>query len=374
MTFSLKEKSQKILAEADIQINGNRPWDITVHNERFYRRVLSQGSLGLGESYMDGWWDAKHLDEFFTKILRFQLNNQTSRTKKILLSIISILFNRQSLKKAFEVNERHYDIGNDLYTAMLDKRLVYTCGYWNSNPPALELEEAQKNKLDLVCRKLNLQPGQKILDIGCGWGSFAKYAAEKYGVSVVGITLSKEQASLARTLCTGLPVEILLEDYREIKGTFDHIVSIGMFEAVGYKNFRTYMKIVNQHLKDNGLFLLHTIGGNESAVSGDPWIERYIFSNGMLPSIKQIGKAIEGLFMMEDWHNFGLDYDKTLMVWHHNFNAHWPELEEKYDKRFFRMWNYYLLICAASFRSRYNQLWQIVLSKNGVEGGYRTVR
>lgn len=374
MSLFLKEKSQKILTAANIRINGNRPWDMIVHDERLYRKVLTQGSLGLGESYMDGWWDAEHLDEFFTKILRFRLNNRTSRTKKILLGIASFLFNRQSLKRAFEVNKRHYDIGNDLYVAMLDKRLTYTCGYWDNQPLATNLNEAQENKLDLTCRKLNLKPGQKILDIGCGWGSFAKYAAEKYGVSVVGITLSKEQATLARELCADLPVEILLLDYRKITGLYDHIVSIGMFEAVGYKNFRTYMKIVNQHLKDDGLFLLHTIGGNESAISGDPWIDKYIFPNGMMPSIKQIGEAIEGFFVMEDWHNFGLDYDKTLMAWYHNFNAHWPELKQKYDKRFFRMWNYYLLISAASFRARDNQLWQIVLSKNGVNSGYRSVR
>jgi cyclopropane-fatty-acyl-phospholipid synthase len=371
MSFSLKEKSQKILAQADIEINGKRPWDIVVHDERFYRKVLTHGSLGLGESYMDGWWDVAHLDEFFTRVIALQLVKQVSQTGKFLRALASIFFNEQSMQKAFEVGKRHYDIGNDLYTAMLDKRLTYTCGYWDK---ASDLDEAQEHKLDLVCRKLALQPGQKILDIGCGWGSFAKYAAEKYGVSVVGVTISQEQATLARTLCAGLPVEILFMDYRNIKGMFDHIVSIGMFEAVGYKNFRTYMEVVSRHLKDDGLFLLHTIGGNESTVSTDPWIHKYIFPNGMMPSIKQIGKSIEELFVMEDWHNFGPDYDKTLMAWHRNFNNHWPELKSKYDERFFRMWNYYLLVSAASFRTRRNQLWQIVFSKNGVSGGYQSVR
>ena len=375
MTFSLKEKSQQILANADIQINGGRPWDIAVHDERFYRRVLSQGSLGLGESYMDGWWDAGHLDEFFTKVLRMRLDRRISQTKRILQTIASVLFNKQSLKKAFEVGKRHYDIGNDLYTAMLDKRLTYTCGYWSGHPPASGLDEAQEQKLDLVCRKLKLQPGQKILDIGCGWGSFAKYAAEKYGVSVTGITVSKEQAALARTLCTGLSVEIILEDYRKISGTFDHIVSLGMFEHVGYKNYRTYMKVASRHLKDGGLFLLHTIGGNETTLIGDPWFDKYIFPNGMLPSIRQIGEAIEGLFVMEDWHNFGVDYNKTLMAWFANFDAAWPRLKGKYGDRFYRMWKYYLLCMAGAFRSRANnQLWQIVLSKNGVNGGYQSVR
>ena len=374
MTFSLKEKSQQILAQADIRINGDRPWDIVVHDERLYRRVLSQGSLGLGESYMDGWWDVKNLDEFFTKVLSMRLDRRVSQTKRILQSIASVLFNKQSLKRAFEVGERHYDIGNDLYKAMLDKRMTYTCGYWSGHPPALGLEEAQEQKLDLVCRKLKLQPGQKILDIGCGWGSFAKYAAEKYGVSVTGITISKEQAALARTLCTSLPVEIILEDYRKISGTFDHIVSLGMFEHVGYKNYRTYMEVASRHLKDNGLFLLHTIGGNETTLIGDPWFDKYIFPNGMFPSIAQIGKAVEGLFIMEDWHNFGADYDKTLMAWFTNFDAAWPRLKSKYGDRFYRMWKYYLLCVAGSFRARDSQLWQIVLSKNGVPGGYQTTR
>ncbi|MDP3956940.1 MAG: cyclopropane fatty acyl phospholipid synthase [bacterium] len=374
MTFSLKEKSQNILAEADIQINGNRPWDMVVHDERFYKRALFGGSLGLGESYMDGWWDVERLDEFFTKVFRMRLDRRISQTKRILQAIASILFNKQSLKRAFEVGERHYDIGNDLYTAMLDKRLTYTCGYWSGHPRASGLDEAQENKLDLVCRKLNLKKGQKILDIGCGWGSFAKYAAERYGVLVTGITISKEQAALARTLCTGLPVEIILEDYRKISGTFDHIVSLGMFEHVGYKNYRTYMKVASRHLKDGGLFLLHTIGGNETTLIGDPWFHKYIFPNGMFPSIAQIGASIENLFVMEDWHNFGADYDKTLMAWFANFDAAWPRLKSKYGDRFYRMWKYYLLCVAGSFRARDSQLWQIVLSKNGVDGGYQTVR
>lgn len=374
MRFSLKEKAQKILAEADIQINGDRPWDMIVHDERLYRRVLSQGSLGLGESYMDGWWDVKKLDEFFERVQRMRLGKKVSQTKKILLAIANFIFNMQSLRKAFEIGERHYDIGNDLYRAMLDKRLTYTCGYWSGQPPAENLDQAQENKLDLVCRKLNLQPGQKILDIGCGWGSFAKYAAEKYGVSVVGVTISKEQASLARTLCADLPIEIILEDYRKITGMFDHIVSLGMFEHVGYKNYRTYMRMAHQHLKDSGLFLLHTIGSNESVFTCDPWFDKYIFPHGMLPSVAQLGKAIERLFIMEDWHNFGADYDTTLMQWFTNFDIAWPQLKAKYDDRFYRMWKYYLLSVAGDFRVRDNQLWQIVLSKNGVAGGYQSVR
>jgi len=267
--------------------------------------------------------------------------------------------------------KHHYDIGNDLYRLMLDARLTYSCGYWKE---AKTLDQAQEHKFDLICRKLNLQSGQRILDIGCGWGSFMKYAVEKYNVSCVGITLSSEQIALCKELCADLPIEIRFADYRDLNETFDNIVSIGMFEHVGYKNYSQYMKVARRCLKDDGLFLLHTIGGNKSVVSVDPWMDKYIFPGGMLPSIKQIAKAIEGKFVMEDWHNFGADYDKTLMCWFENFSENWETIKDNYDDRFFLMWKYYLLSCAGAFRARGNQLWQIVLSKNGVKGGYISVR
>jgi cyclopropane-fatty-acyl-phospholipid synthase len=254
---------------------------------------------------------------------------------------------------------------------MLDKQMAYSCGYWRD---AGNLDEAQENKLDLICRKLGLQPGTKVLDIGCGWGSLAKYAAEKYKAEVVGITVSQEQVDLARKICGGLPVEIKLMDYRDIRGQFDRIVSVGMIEHVGYKNYRTFMEVTHRCLQGDGLFLLHTIGSNKSRTSVDPWINKYIFPNGMLPSIKQLGSAIEGLFVMEDWHNFSADYDKTLMAWDGRFEDSWEKLKSKYDEGFHRMWRYYLLSCAGSFRARKNQLWQIVLSKRGISGGYQSLR
>lgn len=368
--------AEKLLKMADVEINGNQPWDIQVHNDQLFGRVLSQGSLGLGESYMDGWWDAQRPDQFIEHLLRARLDKKVKGDWRTFLCVAQqVLFNSQRKTKCFEVGERHYDIGNDLYDVMLDKRKVYTCGYWNHPAGgASNLDEAQEAKLDLVCRKIGLKAGQKVLDIGCGWGSFAKFAAEKYGASVVGITVSKEQIKLGKELCAGLPVEFILQDYRDVKGKFDHIVSLGMFEHVGCKNYRTFMRIAHNHLKENGLFLLHTIGNYRSVSSNDPWIEKYIFPNSMLPSIKQIGGAIEEIFQMEDWHNFGADYDKTLMAWFENFDRGWDNLKPRYSERFYRMWKYYLLSCAASFRCRNNQLWQIVLSKNGVPGGYISMR
>ena len=367
-----KQAIEKLLQRADIAIDGGRPWDIRVNDDRFYGSVLRGGSLALGESYMAGWWDTGALDVFIEHVLLARLQGRVKVTAHdALLFLAATLRNRAAPSRAFEVGEKHYDIGNDLFERMLDKRLVYTCGYWKD---AKNLDEAQEAKLDLVCRKLGLKAGDHVLDIGCGWGSFMKFAAEKYGVRATGITVSKEQVKLGETLCKGLPVEFILEDYRTITGSFDHIVSLGMFEHVGYKNYRKYFEVARDHLKDDGLFLLHTIGNNVSDVHTEPWIDKYIFPNGMLPSIAQIGKAIEPSFVMEDWHNFGTDYDRTLMAWYANFEHHWLEIAPQYSEMFHRMWRYYLLSCAGSFRARNIELWQIVLSKRGVPGGYRSVR
>lgn len=367
----MKETVQKYLSMANIQINGKNPWDIQVHNPKLYSRVLSGGSLALGESYMDGWWDCKQIDEFIARLLSAELDKKV-RSKNLIWEVLKAkIMNRQSKSRAYEVGEKHYDVGNDLYKEMLDKNMVYTCGYWKN---AKTLDQAQEAKLDLVCKKIGLKKGQKVLDIGCGWGSFAKYAAKKYGTKVVGVTISKMQVELARKLCNGLPVEIRLQDYRSINEKFDHIVSLGMFEHVGYKNYKTYMKVVDRCLKPNGLFLLHTIGGNKSVTSTEPWISKYIFPNSMLPSAKQITAAAEGLFVLEDLHSFGAYYDKTLMEWHKNFVNGWDKIKNNYNERFYRMWKYYLLSCAGSFRVRKNQLWQIVFSKNGIKGGYQSIR
>lgn len=368
-----KNLIEKLLATADVIVGGTRPWDIQVRDERLFSRVLAHGSLGLGEAYMDGWWECAALDEFFSRVLAARLDRRVrGNVGLIARALWSRVANLQSPSRAFAVGRHHYDMGNDLYQTMLDSRMTYTCGYWKN---ATTLDEAQDAKLNLVCRKIGLKRGDRVLDIGCGWGSFAKFAAEKYGASVVGITVSKNQVELGRKLCAGLPVEIRLQDYRDVRDEpFDHIVSLGMFEHVGYKNYQTYMEVARRCLKPTGLFLLHTIGGNRSVTSTDAWIGKYIFPNSMLPSIKQISGAVEDVFVVEDWHNFGADYDKTLMAWHANVERNWSSLAAHYDEHFHRMWRYYLLSSAGSFRSRRNQLWQITLSPNGVAGGYSPVR
>jgi len=368
---TFRHKVERLLASADVKINGSRSWDIHVHNAQFYKRVLLGGSLALGQSYMEGWWNCFKLDELFHRVLHATLDAGVKSPEGCLDALRAKLLNLQKPSRAFEIGRCHYDIGNNLYQCMLDKRMIYSCGYWET---AATLNEAQEAKLDLVCRKLDLQPGMRLLDIGCGWGGTAEFAAERYQVEVVGITVSEQQAKYGKESCRGLPVDIRLQDYRDIEGTFDRILSIGMFEHVGYKNYRAFTHKVRSLLKNEGLFLLQTIGANRSAIKTDPWIERYIFPNSMLPSPRQIGAAIEGVFVLEDWHSFGADYDRTLMHWYRNFHEGWRSLKEDFDERFYRMWKYYLSSSAGSFRARSNQLWQLVLSPKGVLGGYRTPR
>ncbi|MBN2541528.1 cyclopropane fatty acyl phospholipid synthase [bacterium] len=363
--MSSKEKKilEEILEPTGIKFNGDKPYDIQVHNDKFYKRVLVDGSLGFGESYMDGWWDCKALDQLIDRIFRAEIDEKVKGNWKIIWHVLrSKLFNLQKPSRSYKVGEEHYDLGNDLYTAMLDKRLNYTCGYWSD---ADNLDDAQEAKLDLVCRKIELQPGMTVLDIGCGFGCFAGYAAEKYGAKVTGVTVSKKQAELGMERFKHLPVELKLEDYRKLTGKYDRVISIGIMEHIGFKNYRTYMEVVDRTLKEDGIAFIHTIGGNESVTTSNPWLMKYIFPNSMLPSIAQISKAMEGLFVIEDLHNIGPDYEKTLLAWYDNFEKAWPDLEEKYGERFYRMWKFYLLSCAGTFRSRSNQLWQIVMTKPG---------
>lgn len=368
----LKDVIQEALLPAGIALDGPNPWDIRIKDERFFKRILSDGSLGLGESFMDGWWECDRPDEFFCKLMPLRLEKAFKGNLRLRLGILkAVAFNQARRSRAFAVGERHYDLGNELFSRMLDKRMVYSCGYWKN---ARNLDDAQEAKIDLTCRKLGLMPGDRLLDIGCGWGGLARYAAERYGVSVVGITVSKEQAMFAQKLCADLPVEIRLQDYRDVNEPFDHIVSIGMFEHVCYKNYRKYMEVVHRCLRDDGLFLLHTIGDSCSGVTVDPWFGKYIFPNSLIPSMKQISESLENLFIIEDWHNFGHYYDPTLMTWFDNFDRNWDALRDLYDDRFYRMWKYYLLSSAGTFRARCLQVWQIVLSKKGIPGGHTPVR
>lgn len=368
----IRQRFEDLLAPAGIALDGSNPWDIQVHNEDLFGRIAQHGTLGLGEAYMDGWWDCDALDEMISRAFRAGLEDQVRNNWRFFLYMMVFrLFNRQSRARAFQVGEQHYDIGNDVFERMLDPYMNYSCAYWAK---ANSLEAAQEEKMQMICEKLQLEPGMRVLEVGCGWGGLARWMAERHGVSVTGVTVSREQAQLARERCIDLPVEILLDDYRSMTGTYDRIVSVGMFEHVGPKNYRTYFEKTASLLDADGLFLLHTIGAGRDGYATDRWIEKYIFPNGVLPPAPDLAKRASEFYTIEDWHNFGADYDHTLMAWHHRFNAAWPDLSDTYGERFRRMFNYYLMVCAGSFRSRENHLWQLVLSPGGVPGGYRARR
>lgn len=357
-----------MLAVADVRVDGDRPWDIRVHNPDVYKRVLQEGTLGAGEAYLEGWWDCEQLDVMFCKAIRAHLEEKIHNTVPVLLIAAGqMLFNLQSVARAPMVAEQHYNTDNALFERMLGPTMNYSCAYWKN---ASTLDEAQTNKMELICQKLDLQKCMSVLDIGCGWGGLSLYMAEHYGVKVTGVTISTEQLAYAQAHDPERKVNWLLADYRSLEGHYDRIVSVGMFEHVGRKNYRAFMDTTKRLLEPSGLFLLHTIGSSRKKSGTDPWINKYIFPNGMLPSPGCISKAIMGRYVMEDWHNFGADYDKTLMAWHQRFEEGYAEGAFRCSERMRRMYRYYLLSCAGAFRARDIQLWQIVLSPQGVEGGY----
>jgi len=354
---------RELFGLAGIPIGGPGPGDIRVHDPRFYGRLLRDASIGLGESYMDGWWDTDALDVLIEKILRAGLQDKVTGSLRLrLLTARAVVLNPQSKSRSSRSVEAHYDIGNDLYTRMLDARMVYSCAYWRN---ASTLAEAQEAKLDLVCRKLGLEPGMRVLDIGCGWGGFAAYAVERYGCSVVGVTLSSDQHALGRDMWKHLDVDLRLADYRDVRGTFDRVTSIGMMEHVGPKNHRLFMEVVHRALADDGIALIHTIAGRRSRRHGTPFVEKYIFPNAVSPSFAQLGTATEGLFALEDLQNIGPDYERTLLAWWQNFDRAYPDLKHTYDERFYRMWKFYLLAAAGASRARDAQVFQLVLTKSG---------
>ena len=362
-----------LLAEADIRLGGDRPWDIKSFDPSLGDILLGQGSLGFGNAYMDGIWECDALDEFFHRALSAKLEYKVVPNLTLLAQVAKAkILNLQNRTRSLKVAEVHYNLGNDFYEAMLDPWMQYTCAYYGGG--ASTLEEAQEAKLDLICRKMDLKPGDKVLELGCGWGGFAHFAASRYGAHVTAYNISTEQVAWAREKCADLPVEIRLSDYRDAEGEYDKAVSIGMCEHVGPKNYRTLMETVHRCLRPGGLFLLHTIGNNAEVPNNDAWLDTHIFPGAVLPSALGLSRAFNGLFVLEDWHNFGTDYDRTLLAWNERFEAAWPRFEAAYGERFRRMWRYYLLMCAGTFRARKAQLWQVALSKGGLAGGWRSVR
>lgn len=352
---------------AGVTLDGPQLSDPQIRNERACVRMVMSGTLGAGESYVDGDWDCGALDVLTARLLTKMPTANALLPLTALRALAAVVTNPQRRGRAQRNVTFHYDIGDDLFAAMLGPTMTYSCGYW---PAAENLGQAQSDKHMLICRKLGLQAGHRLLDIGCGWGEFLRFAVEHFDVTAVGITLSPMQAATAKQRCAGLPIQIELCDYRGLRGQFDRIASIGMFEHVGSLNYPGFFDAVSRLLTKDGLFLLHTIGRHEIGVT-DSWIDRYVFPGGVLPEMSQIARAVRQRFVVEDWHNFGADYDRTLLAWYANVEEAWSSLSRRYDDRFRRMWRYYLLTCAGAFRARVNQLWQIVCSRAGVRGGYR---
>lgn len=367
-----QKQIEAFLATAGIKIGGNEAHDIRVHDARFFDAVLGHGTLGFGESYMEGWWDCDALDVLFHKLAT--VPKQPSRSAfKFLTRLQYVAMNMQSKARAHQVAQVHYDLSNDFFRLWLDPNMQYSCGYWEG---AKTLEEAQLNKLELISRKLHLQPGDRVLEVGCGWGGLARYMSYRYGAQVTAVNISQEQMKFAREFCKGMPVDVVDTDYRDIQGSWDKVVSIAMLEAVGAQNLRQYMETVHRSLRNDGTFVLHTIGENVTRPHADRWIIKHIFPNGYIPSLSQLSTAMEGLFVMEDWHNIGTDYDTTLMAWHARFEAAWPKIQQlgpKFDERFRRMWRYYLLNCAGAFRARSLQLWQVTMTKHRTGTPYQRI-
>jgi len=367
-----KDRIIGLLAEAGIRLNGSDPWDIRINDERTWTRVFAQGSLGLGEAYMDGWWDCDDLAEFFNRVLSAGLSRKLKITPNLIWQIAQAkVLNMQTIARSRRVAAMHYN-ETEAYKASLDKRMTGSCGYWPDG--VTNVDQAQEAKLDLVCRKIQLKPGELVWDIGCGWGAFMGFAAEKYGARCVGVTVSPDQAAYGRERYKDLPIEFQVKDYREFEGKTDKIVSMGMFEHVGYRNYRTYFEKARSVIKEDGLFMMHTIGQHYTSETIEGWIEKYIFPGGVIPSMQQIGKAIDDLWTVIDVHNIGPHYDKTLVAWYENFDAKWTRRNTPEDQRFYRMWKYYLLCCAGGFRARALQVWQFVLSPTGVPEGYKFAR
>ena len=372
MSTVAKNFVSKLLSHAGVTIGGSEPWDIQVNNDLFYTRTL-RGSLGFGEAYMDGHWDVESIDALFRRIIRKEVTRKPMvLANRAMLEARARLTNLQTRIGARAIAETHYDLDHRLYEFILGPYNQYTCCFFNQ---ASSLEEAEVEKLEMVCNKLDLREGERVLDIGCGWGGFAKYAAETRGCRVSGISISREQIAYAREYTAGLPVEIVECDYRDLPKRFeaehfDKAVIIGMIEHVGYKNYRRIFEIVSRMLKNQGLFLLHTIGNSRMTRVVDPWIEKYIFRNSMAPAMAQLARSLEGLWVVQDWENYGHYYAPTLAHWQARFEQNWEQIKalpvkNRFDERFRRMFNYYFLSCKAGFETEYIYLWHLLMSKQG---------
>lgn len=364
--FSSEGLVRSILESAGIQANGTETWDPRINDQRFWNRVAMDGMLGLGDSYVDRWWDSDDIPEFFNRAIRGRLLVWTSRSHHAILKRIrDWAFNPQNPRRAVANVKAHYTERDELVLGMLGPWNAYSCAFFEDpEHPAEGLAVAEARKLELICRKLSLNSSDRFLDIGCGWGSLLGYAQKHYGVKGDGITPAPNQAAfVSRTY--GLTV--YERDYRRIDTHYDRIASVGMYEHVGPKNARTYMETVNRSLNKNGLFLLHFFGRPSADIPLlDTWTDRYIFPGAYLPTSAETHAAAEGLLEIVHQDEWGRHYDPTLCAWERNFEEYAVRegLKER-NQALYRMWRYYLLSAAGAFRSGDIALWQMVFKKRG---------
>lgn len=344
--------------------------DIIVADDSFYYDVAVKGSLGLGEGFVSGKWTTPDLVSTIRKLSDSPLLTKVQYWLGWLyplqwLKSLVLLVLGQTRAEAREVGSQHYDLSTAMYENMLGKPMIYSCGYWKGVDT---LEDAQNQKMDLLCRKLQLKPGQSVLEIGCGWGDFAIYMANNYGVTVVGLTISENQRLTAekRAKLAGVEdkVVFLLEDYRDHTLKYDRIVSVGMLEHVSSSMLSTYFQQVHDLLLTGGLAVIHSITKKQSTSIRDPWISKYIFPNSAIPSNSSWVSALNHVALeIEDVQNIGPDYAKTLHAWYDRYTRFCDMVSSENG----RMWQFYLNCCEAQFLSRNLNVWQMVLSKQRLE-------
>ena len=350
-----------------------------IHDERFFLRAMMGADIGLGESYMDGDWTTPDLVTLVRVIVRnLRTIDSRNRFASAIRGLVARMHHRlagNSITGSRRNIRAHYDIGNDFYRLFLDRQMNYSSGYFTR--PGEPLEAAQELKLDLICRKLRIEPGDRVLEIGCGWGGFAMHAARRYGAQVTGITISEEQFKFAaeRVASANLGpggAKILLEDYRKVRGQFDKIVSIEMFEAVGLDHYDEFFGACDRLLTPNGSMLLQTITLPDQQLAGYrkrvDWIQRYIFPGSELASISEIHQSLARVTQLSTVHSesFGLHYAETLSQWRERFFQNLDGVRQLgFDERFQRMWDFYLGWCEGAFRERYINVAQLLFVKNG---------
>mmetsp|Transcript_2643 Transcript_2643/g.5371 ORF Transcript_2643/g.5371 Transcript_2643/m.5371 type:complete len:414 (+) Transcript_2643:74-1315(+) len=348
---------------------------VEFHDPTAWYDIITQGNLGVAESYMHGKIKVDPLPFFLTLLNGTALGTRRKEGSDYMVFFMDMinlptalagrLFNQQTRERSTRVTKQHYDAGNDLYERMLGPSMSYTCAYWRN---ATTLDEAQTNKFDLIRRKLELQDGMKVADLGMGWGTAAAYMHKHGRVEVTGVSLSEEQVKWAQANLAKTGLKFVWEDYRDHcenpanVGTYDRVYSIGMLEHVGFKNHATLFKCIKRLLKPDGLAVVHTIGEPDFLPNSDPFLDKYIFPGAVIPALSSVSAAIENDFILEDFQNFGYDYAKTLAVWAVNSEAFFRDNPTAYTPEFQRMWDYYLKMCEALFELRINQLWHFVLS------------